>query len=71
MKWVKAGTLADMRMAAATMTLAELHTSDFRNLEATWAGPCDCKGLFLLSKFKTMNAHRKSTPAGRLNLTTR
>ncbi|CAE6964982.1 unnamed protein product, partial [Symbiodinium sp. CCMP2456] len=48
-KWVKSGTLADMRMAAATMTLAELHTSDFRNLEATWAGMFFVPGMIVLN----------------------
>ena len=37
--WVTAGTLADMRMTAATATLLRCQADDFDRLQDLWTGP--------------------------------
>eukprot|EP00439_Symbiodinium_sp_Y106_P054866 s6830_g7.t1 len=37
-KWAVCGTLADMRMVAASLTLAECHENNFAELPDFWTG---------------------------------
>ncbi|CAE7529107.1 unnamed protein product, partial [Symbiodinium necroappetens] len=49
-KWGTTGTIADMRMTAASATLAMCHSDDFARLPDLWTGVFLAKGLVILDE---------------------